>query len=322
MQTSTTILEVINGQKLTPEDVIKAHGYDPKHWEITKNISNFWKQKEDVTSYQSKISIKPRSHIPVDELSKILNEQIKPITIRAENDGKHNLVIPLYDMHFGWATYNNMVAYLTQIEEIISHGYNEVHIIVGGDYFHSDFVDKTMTASGTQLDHVDNLAALKDGTRFFSELLESAMAHSNKVEIHGIPGNHDPDKQYMWLFGMQYKYPDVQFSNSERARDTFSFGKIGVMIAHGNLALKRLPMLFATEYPKMWANSKYRIIFSGHFHQQKLTDENGVVIFQCGTAKPKDNYEDKNGFDLSRKKMQVLEFSNTKLKATYEIEKE
>ena len=46
VQTSTTILKVIKGQDMTPDDVIKAHGYDPKQWKLVSNISNFWKQSE------------------------------------------------------------------------------------------------------------------------------------------------------------------------------------------------------------------------------------------------------------------------------------
>ena len=321
VQTSSTILEVIKGKELTPEDILRAHHFEPSKWEIVSVKNNFWKQTADVTSYQSKITVKPIKGVNVADLLAVINQGTKPVKIENVKSGERNLIIPIFDPHFGWQTYFGIYPYLIQIQEIIKHGYKNIEIILGGDYFHSNFLDKTMTAAGTQLDHADNIQALKDGTDFFSALLETALKYSERVTVHQIPGNHDPDKAYMWLYAMSFKYPDVEIHNTVRKRDAFLLNNVGVMIAHGDFALKRLPMLFATEYSDIWAQAKTRLVFSGHFHTQKLTNEDGVTMYQCGTAKPIDNYEDKNGFTLSRKHMQVLEFDENKLKATYEIER-
>ncbi|WP_333603525.1 metallophosphoesterase [Lactobacillus acetotolerans] len=320
VQTSQTVLNVIKGHKMSPRDVLKAHGYNPDDWEIVTNTSNFWKQTENTTLFQSKIRIKPNLKIKLNDFAKLINKKVKPITIQPVKTGKNNLIVPLFDLHFGWTKYDDLKNILAQLMDIMNKGYNNISIIIGGDYFHSNFMNKSQTANNTQLDHVNNLTALSDGTRFFSELLECALKNSNDVAVHGIPGNHDPDKQYMWLYAMEYKYSNVNFNNSFKSRTAFQIGQIGVMTAHGNLALKRLPMVFATEYPQIWSSSTYRIIFTGHFHEEKLTDESGVIIHQCGTPKPIDPYEDKNGFTTSRHKMQVLEFDNKRLKVTYDLE--
>ncbi|MFT9003781.1 MAG: hypothetical protein ABF991_03635 [Liquorilactobacillus hordei] len=322
VQTSETIIKVIKGQKMSDEDLLRAHGYDPDKFILANAISNFWKQTPEATLFQTKISIKPKNEVSANDYVDIFNSKIEPIHILKRKTGKNNLVIPLYDMHWGWTKLKDVLDMLGQIQEIISNGYDEIHIIIGGDSFHSNLINKTMTAKGTQLDHADNVQALKDGTEFFSRLLEYALANSNKTVIHAISGNHDRDKQYMWIYAMQFKYPDVEINNTNRARDAFKLSNIGVMIAHGDLALKRLPMLFATEYPMIWASSTYRLVFTGHYHQEKVSDDNGVVVHQCGTPKPLDNYEDDQGFSMSRRKIQVFEFSTSRLKATYEIEKE
>ncbi|WP_461241118.1 helix-turn-helix domain-containing protein [Paucilactobacillus sp. N302-9] len=319
VQTSTTILEVINGQKLTPEDVIKAHGYDPKQWEITKNISNFWKQKEDVTSYQSKISIKPRSHIPVEELSKILNERVKPITIRAENDGKHNLVIPLYDMHFGIMTFDLLKNQLAEIKAIIERGYKRIVIEQGGDLLHSDKMTKAETVKGTQLDPVDMVQAVKDAKRFYDEVIQCALKNSKKVDIYGVGGNHDYDLAYLFTDGLSDRYPQVDTHNTLDVRQTYQLDKVGIMLAHGDKAQKKLPMLFATESPYIWSSSNYREIHFGHFHKEVTHDDYGVVTRQIGTPKLNDPYEVSNGYTMATHKLQLFEYGVDRLKATYEI---
>ncbi|WP_461241103.1 metallophosphoesterase [Paucilactobacillus sp. N302-9] len=321
-QEATTILEMHANDSKTPEDVLLAHGYDPDMWELTSSISNFWGQTEDINLYQTKINVKPKTGINTADLLEIYNRKIEPVHVKTTAVGVRHLIVPIFDAHFGWETYDDAQDYLNELQRIMTHGYQSIDIIIGGDYFHSDFMTKSMTVHDTQLDHVDNIQSLSDGTCFFSELIETALTSAEDVTVHAIPGNHDADKQYMWMYAMQYKYPDAKIINSINKREAFQVGSIGVLDAHGDLALKRLPMIFATEYTDIWASSSYRVIFTGHFHELKVTDDNGVVLHQCGTGKPKDNYESDNGFVLSHRAMEAFEFSDTQLKATYHIEKE
>ena len=62
------------------------------------------------------------------------------------------------------------------------------------------------------------------------------------------------------------------------------------------------------------------MVASGHYHTEKLADTDGVVMHQFGTVKPNDPYEHANGYTVARKHLQMLEFDNEKLIATYEIE--
>ena len=122
---------------------------------------------------------------------------------------------------------------------------------------------------------------------------------------------------------MRTKYSEtpVDWHLTLRTRDYFTIGKIGVMISHGDKPRQRkLPQLFATESPKVWASSSYRLILVGHFHSEKVDDDSGVVMMQVPTSKPSDNYEDDNGFVMSRQKMEVLEFSDSRLLCTHYIE--
>ena len=325
-QTSSTPIQMTEEQAKDPDYVLRAHGFDDKKWEIISVNNNYWQQNSQenglINLYQSKITVRPiGKKFTIDDMIDAINKGVKEVTISNENDGDKSLVISLFDLHFGITKLEMLESHLHQMANIITNGYKRIEIIVGGDILHSDFLNKTQTASNTQLDHVDTIKALNEAERFLSTLIEVSLKHTPIVEVKAISGNHDVDSQFLFIWGLSKKYPQVSFDNQlNGTRLAFSFGKIGIMVAHGNLALKRLPMLFANEYPEIWSHSTYRMVASGHFHTEKKTDMDGVMMYQFGTAKPNDPYEKANGYTMARKHLQLLEFDDERLRATYEIE--
>lgn len=325
-QTSSTTIQMTSEQAKDPDFVLRAHGFDSDKWEILSVKNNFWQQNSQenglIDLYQSKISVRPiKNIVSIQDVVQSFNHEIKSVNIHNVKSGKNNIVISLFDMHFGITRLENLESHLHQIANILKKGYKRVEIIIGGDVLHSDFVTKTQTASNTQLDHVETIMALNEAESFFSTLIGMALELSGNVEVKAVSGNHDTDSQFMFVWGLSKKFPQVKFDNQlNGTRLAFQFGKIGIMVAHGNLALKRLPMLFANEFSDIWASSKYRMVASGHFHTEKLSDVDGVVMHQFGTVKPNDPYEHANGYTVGRKHLQLLEFNDERLLATYEVE--
>lgn len=325
-QTITAKLEMTSEQAKDPDFVLRAHGFEPSEWEIISLKNNFWDMGigggEVVTNYQSKISVKPIiKALSIDAVLSTFNREIKPVKVSNVTKGHNSILIPLFDMHFGITRIDKLQGHLQQIANILKSGHKNVEIIIGGDVLHSDFITKSQTSSNTQLDLVKTIRALNEAEEFFSSLIELSLKYSGNVEVKAVSGNHDTDSQYMFVWGLSKKFPQVVFENVPNTeRLAFQFDKIGVMVAHGNLALKRLPMLFANEYSDIWSSSTYRLIASGHFHTEKLQDVDGVVMHQFGTVKPNDPYEVANGYTTGRKHLQLLEFDNERLKATYEVE--
>lgn len=322
---TSKVIKMTEEESMDDSFVLKAHGFDPEKWQIVNVKNSFWEQgsrdEGKKRLYSSKITVKPIEKIVTEkDLIDKINGKIDPVIIKNEKNGSRNLVIPLFDVHFGIETYEHIEDKLEQIVERIRNGYKNITIIIGGDYFHSDFMNKTQTASNTQLDHVDNIKALDDGAKFLSILIEESIKNSDTISVKGIGGNHDRDKQFMFIWGMKNKYPQVDIDITMETRQAFNINSIGILIAHGDLATKKLPMLFATEFTDVWAKSKYRTVMTGHFHTEKTTDIDGVVLRQFGTSKKSDPYETVNGYTMARKHIQVLEFNDDRLLATYEVE--
>jgi len=317
-QSSETILKVVRGHKMTPREVLEAHGYDYTKWELLRATSNFWKQTPEATLYQSKIQIRPVNGITPEELSAIMNGAVEPVTIPADRSGEHNLVIPLYDLHFGITKLEQLKPRLANIVDTVQQGYHHIVIVLGGDTLHSDYMNSTMTVKGTQLDHVDTVKAWHEAKQFVSAIIEPALANCKHVTLYGIGGNHDFDMQWAFVDGLADRYPQLSVHNTTDYRQAFRLGHVGIMIAHGDTALRKLPMLFATEYPDIWSNSSWREVLYGHFHHEVVNDDSGVVIRQLGTPKPSDNYEKKNGYTMSNRSLKLFEYDDSRLRVTYD----
>lgn len=322
---ASKVIPMTDEEAMDEEFVLKAHGFDATKWQVVNLKNGYWEQgsREEGKKrlYSSKITVKPIEKVITEQdiIDKI-NGKIDPIILKNKKIGDKTLIIPLFDVHFGIETFEHIEDKLEQILQRIRNGYKDITIVIGGDFFHSDFMSKTQTANNTQLDHVENEKALEDGAKFLSYLIEESIVNAEHVSVKGIGGNHDRDKQFMFLWGIQNKYPQATIDITMESRTAFSVNKIGIMVAHGDLAVKRLPMLFATEFPEIWSNSTYRTVMTGHYHTEKVTDIDGVVMRQFGTSKKSDPYEKVNGYTMARKHIQVLEFNNNRLLATYEVE--
>ena len=314
-QSSETILKVVRGHKMTPREVLEAHGYDYTKWELLRATSNFWKQTPEATLYQSKIQLRPVTTV---DMSAILNAAVEPVTVLQDTTGPNNLVVPLYDLHFGITALAALQPVLTNIVATVGHGYRHIVIVLGGDLLHSDFMNQTMTVKGTQLDHIDTVKAWAEAKQFVGTIIEACIANSTHVSLYAVGGNHDFDMQWAFVDGLADRYPQIHVHNTTDYRQAFRLGHVGIMIAHGDTALRKLPMLFATEYPDIWSNSSWREVLYGHFHHEVVNDDSGVVIRQLGTPKPSDNYEKKNGYTMSGRSLKLFEYDDSRLRVTYD----
>lgn len=322
---STALITIKDGQKLTDKQLLEKHGLDPDRFVIERYVSNAWgKPEPHSTSYQTKITVKPINY-DLDDVIKSINQDIKPVTrqVKKKVDHKNTLIIPLFDVHFGISTYKTMKTYLDQIYDLISSTpYTNTLVILGGDYFHSDSMTKSQTVKGTQLDHVDMQQAIEDGTDFFNDLMSFVIPFSKHVHIISVPGNHDSDLAYVWGLGMKERYKKAvdSFNLSLNTWAAFNIDRCGFLIAHGDVAKNRLPLLFASDAKEIWSKTNYHAVFWGHFHKEVVNDDSGVVTFQVGTPKPSDNWEKRKGFTMSRKKLELFEFNKDRLTSIHYLE--
>ncbi|WP_051006272.1 hypothetical protein [Liquorilactobacillus vini] len=322
---TSTIETVIDSEpNMTPEFLLKAHHYDPTKWKIKQSVSNRWSvinaKGTKKFNFQSKIIVEPKVDVDPEQIAKIFNEKIEPLQISSIREGRHSLVVPLFDLHFGITTFDLYRQKLAEIEEIMNHGYKHIVIEQGGDLFHSDFMNKTQTVKGTQLDHVDMVKAIRDAKHFYDEIMRCALANSPRIDVYSVGGNHDFDMDYLFIDALSDRFPQASVHNTNEYRQAYQLDKVGIMLGHGDVGKARdFAMVFATEFKNIWSVTDYHEVHFGHFHKEIVHDDYGTVTRQLGTPKLNDPYEKKNAFVMSSHKLQLFEYGYDRLKATYEI---
>ncbi|WP_243129837.1 helix-turn-helix domain-containing protein [Leuconostoc lactis] len=324
-QSSSTTLQMTSEQAKDPDFVLRAHGFEPSEWDIISARNNFWQQNSQenglIDLYQSKITVKPKSDdkLTPQDIANLFKADIEPYTIKQVARDTHNLVVPLPDLHFGITTMLDVKGHLDRLLELINKGYKTIVIEQLGDLFHSSQMWSSQTLKGTLLDEVNMVQAVEDAKQFFDVLVTASLKNSTTLHIKQMAGNHSGNMEYMFMEYLKAKYPQVVIKNNIQFRDAYLLDNVGIMLAHGDLAPKNLPMLFANEFGGAWSLSHSREIHKGHFHKEKTVDEGGVISRQLGTVKPNDNYEIMNGWTLSKKELYALEYDSDKLIAEWHV---
>ena len=324
-QTATVLMRLKHEPDKSPRTMLTLTGYDPDKFDLISSQYKVYEQHstEDgtVPQYSITVKVKPKDDISVSELYGIINRNVKQTRLeRTSGTLKRMLVIPLYDLHFGINSYDNMKPYLDEILTIInSHPFEKIVIETGGDLLHSDFLKKTQTVKNTQLDHADMFKAWEDAAHFIKDIIEASIENSETTELYAIGGNHDFDLQWAFIEMIKARYPQLNVFNPGTYRQVFTYGQVSIMMAHGDTAKARLSQLFANEYPVEWSNSVWREVHWGHFHTETVKDEGGTIQRQFGTPKPSDGYEIKNGFTMNSKTLKLLEYDVNGLLAEYNI---
>ena len=324
-QTATILMRLKREPDKSPRTMMELTGYDPDKFDLISSQYKVYEQHstEDgtVPQYSITVKVRPKNDISISELTGIINHDVKQKHLeRTSGTLKRMLVVPLYDLHFGINSYDNMQPYLEKIQAIIySHSLQKIVIELGGDLLHSDYLKTTKTVNGTQLDHVDSRQAWEDASNFVKNIIEPAIGNSEVTELRAIGGNHDFDMQWAFVEMIRARYPQLSVFNPGSYRQAFSYGKVSIMMAHGDTAKAKLSQLFANEYPAEWSNSVWRETHWGHFHTETVKDDGGTIQRQFGTPKPADGYEAKNGYTMNQHVLKVLEYDENSLLAEYTL---
>ena len=153
---------------------------------------------------QAWIKQRPDEFDPEDFLNAI-HGKIEPYEYEPKYDKKADrmLEIPLFDMHWGVSFLNHYEPVLRDILAIIhSRHWNEIVIPVGQDFFHNDSIVNPTTTKGTVIDKVDMTRAVKEGRKFITTIIDTALVHANHVQVLYSAGNHD--RSISWMLCRYY----------------------------------------------------------------------------------------------------------------------
>jgi hypothetical protein len=174
-----------------------------------------------------------------------------------------------------------------------------------GDFLHSDGLAAVTPTSGHLLDQDGRFPkVVQAAIRILRRVVELALAKHETVVVLMAEGNHDLASS-VWLramFQALYEHePRVQVIDSELPYYVYQHGQTMLAWHHGHLKKNDdLPILFASQFPKIWGNTVKRYAHCGHRHHVEEKEHSGITVIQHSTLAARDAYASRGGWMSER----------------------
>lgn len=323
----TTINDSIERLKLTAA----AQGYSPDH-DMTRPVPDGFKVARISTNYKEDGSVgqqwvigtpdKARQEEILREAYAAMAETLprqKPVKRPTQTLDSLANVYTLTDSHVGmlaWEKENLEGNWDLSIAERVLTGCFE-HMVMSapparvgivaqlGDFLHSDGLAAVTPTSGHLLDQDGRFPkVVRAAIRILRHVVNFALTRHEKVVVLMAEGNHDLASS-VWLRAMfQALYenePRVHVIDSELPYYVYQHGTTMIAWHHGHLKKNDgLPILFASQFPKIWGETSKRYAHCGHRHHVEEKEHSGMTVVQHSTLAARDAYASRGGWMSER----------------------
>jgi hypothetical protein len=174
-----------------------------------------------------------------------------------------------------------------------------------GDFLHSDGLLPVTPTSGHILDQDGRYTKLVEtAVRILRRVVDLALTKHEHVVVLMAEGNHDMASS-VWLrvmFAALYENePRVEVIDSPLPYYVWQHGKTMLAFHHGHLRKNdQLPILFASQFPKVWGETVKRYAHTGHRHHSEEKEHSGITVIQHPTLAARDAYAARGGWIAER----------------------
>jgi hypothetical protein len=177
-----------------------------------------------------------------------------------------------------------------------------------GDWMHSDgmgLIEGKTPTSGHQLDQDGRFPkVVQAAIRILRRVVNIALSKHEKVIVLMAEGNHDLASS-VWLRAMfkalYENEPRVEVIDSELPYYVYQHGQTMLAWHHGHLKKNdQLPLLFASQFPKVWGDTTKRYAHTGHRHHEEVKEHSGMKVVQHSTLAARDAYAARGGWMSER----------------------
>jgi len=283
LDTNTKQLEAISTtEPKTPEEIIALLNIDTTRWKL----SQYWnKQKKDHWIVSALVTAIKQTE--QDVLAEVLkNFSPKKVEVHIADFPNNPVatsnycgVFSVQDIHFGKEGNelvildfkNAVIDVATRVGKM--HMLDKLIYVIGGDLLNADTFSGT-TTSGTPVDN--GMTPVKAYSEAFEALFWAIYQLStitSDLEVVYVPGNHDRLSSYHLAHALSkaIDLPNVTFNVEYSERKVITWGNNFFAFEHGDVNTKDAPMVYAFEFPQDWGATKYRTLYTGHYHMKKTT---------------------------------------------------
>jgi hypothetical protein len=174
-----------------------------------------------------------------------------------------------------------------------------------GDFLHFDSLSAVTPTSGHLLDADGRFyKVVETAVRILRRVVDLALSRHEKVVVLMAEGNHDLASS-VWLrvmFKALYENePRVEVIDTPLPYYVYQHGKTMLAFHHGHLKKNdQLPILFASQFPKIWGETEKRYAHTGHRHHVEEKEHSGITVVQHPTLAARDAYAARGGWIADR----------------------
>lgn len=321
---SDKLISIKEDELKNPDSILKAHGFDVREWELVSARNNIWnvysKQDGIQELYSSKIVIKPRSNISLEEIEEFykgLVTNYSSPTVRKYEYEQNGLMfeLPIQDLHLGKYSTSDIVSesYNTEkakecfnrvidesIERLKNTPIEKILFPVGNDFWNFDTASNTTTGGTPQDSDRKYQTLFKEGVQLLIDGISRLSSELKApIDVFCIQGNHDTLTSYhgimsLWCYFHNNENVSVDLGTSPRKYR--SFGKCLLGFAHGNKEKKRIEKIMQVEASHLWSDSLYREFHLGHLHSEQVTEDGGIIIRNLPSVTGTDAWHHDSGY--------------------------
>lgn len=307
-------------------ELLEFVGLNPDEFAI-KQSGSYFNQYADKTSLRIAFERREKPFNIDLYLDKVNNYEFTKKQSESVLSANNNLyaVLPLYDMHFGFA---DSAEYFDKIVEVVdelkARPVAELLIILGGDYLHSETAEG-VTSSGTSIDSIDLMQAVTDATNFITAITGATSEYAGKVKVIAIDGNHDRTSSQIMYHTLNAMGVDIEYTGEFAS---YQLGHVPVVMYHGGGVKKN--RLKDTDYLKFIKAEMPDVLiqslqtgndihwFQGHYHTTtEKTDS--LYIHQVPAITKTSGWEKSNGFVGSLNGMKIYYFDENKQRGVFNL---
>lgn len=308
----------------------QAQGYSPAHDFVrpvpemfkAKGISTYYNKDGKPTGQWVKASLDEGRHLQaIRDAVEAMCEAVprmKPVPAPGIASDALATVYTLTDSHVGMLAWHREAGedWDLEIAERVLTGCFQAMIdaspaaAVGvvnqlGDFLHSDGLTPVTPTSGHILDQDGRFSKVVEvAVRVLRSVISMALAKHQKVVVIMAEGNHDMASS-VWLrvlFKALFENePRVEVIDSPLPYYCLQHGKTMLAFHHGHLKKNdQLPILFASQFPKIWGDTTKRYCHTGHRHHVEEKEHSGITVIQHPTLAARDAYAARGGWVADR----------------------
>ena len=336
------IIEIADGEEITPTLIMRKHNLDPALWEVLSYRNNYWHSQirggTRLVMYQSRLTVKPKTdgisleHID-DFFKRLDREYAPPVLTPPEPKGHMMAEINIADLHLGklcWRgdtpeNYDYKIArnifrriVRSICDELLRHPVERILFVWANDFFTVDTITKTTTAGTPQDADIRGPKLFDVGAEMLIDALEMCAKLGAPVETFWTPSNHDEMTGYHALKVLEAwfrKDPRVKIDTGAQPRRYLRYGNTLLGFAHGDKEKSKgtkyraseLAAAMPIEARELWADTIFREMHAGHLHSEHMIEEiNGVIIRRIASPTATDTWHNQNAYIGAVRKAQTF----------------